>query len=255
MKKRAIGIFDSGVGGLAIAKVISENFPHEDFIYVADLLNCPYGPKNPEQIRKYVEDITDYLVKQDVKAIVIACNTASVEGDNLGLEVPIIKMIEPTIAETIENNINNNVLLLATQRTIDSKVYEQPLLDAGINLYQKAMPEFVTLVESLEIETEKSYSEVDKLLEEFKGKDIGTVILGCTHFGFLGKEIKKAFPKANLVSGANMVSKVLRQELNDNLKTKGDGTFKLLTTDDLKGLKNKADYFKIKYDVIEKIKL
>lgn len=253
MENRPIGIFDSGVGGLAITKVIQKELPQEDFIYIADLLNCPYGPKSKKEIRTYVEDITNYLVKLNVKAIVVACNTASVEADNLNLDIPVIKMIEPTISEALNNNNNNNFLLLGTKRTIDSQVYEKQLLDSKINLYKKAMPEFVELVENLQINNVNTFVEVAKLLNEFIDKDIGTVILGCTHFGFLTKEIKKVFPSAVLVSGAKSVSEELKKSLIGKLNTKKEGTLTLLTTANLSSFKTKADYYNISYDKINTV--
>ncbi len=254
MKKRPIGVFDSGVGGLAITRVLKEDFKNEDFIYIADLKNVPYGPKLKEEIRSYVVNITNHLVKEGVQAIVIACNTASTEADDLGIDIPIITMIDPTVEETLLANKNNNVLLIATERTVKSKVYEEPLISKGINLYKKAMPEFVLLVEDLQIDTKKSHQVVKKKLKEFKDKDIGTIILGCTHFGFLEKEIKKEFPNAKLVSGAKMVSKRLEEVIDKN-EDKELGTLNLFTTKELEEFKRKADYLNISYDSIKEIKI
>lgn len=253
MKNRPIGIFDSGMGGLAIARVLKEQFKHENFIYIADLKNVPYGPKSQKEIRRYVLDIVNYFVEQNAKAVVVACNTASTEADDLDVDIPIVKMIEPTIKETLENNKNNNVLLLATEKTVNSKVYEKPLLDKGINLYQKAMPEFVLLVEDLEINTKKSHKVAKELLREFINKDIGTIILGCTHFGFLDNELLENFPNANLVSGANMVKEELDEKLKGNLNNSGQGYFKVYTTNNLEDLKKKVQYLNIDYDEIKKI--
>lgn len=254
MKKRPIGVFDSGLGGLAITKILKQNFKNEDFIYIADLKNVPYGPKTKEEIRSFVVNITNHLVKEDVKAIVIACNTASTEAEDLDIDVPVIKMIEPTIEETIKNNKNNNVLLIATEKTVNSKVYTKPLVDEGINLYEKAMPDFVLLVEDLEINTEKSFKVVKDQLKEFKDKDIGTIILGCTHFGFLDKELKKEFPNATLVSGANMVSEKLKEIVSEN-KEKEEGSLNLYTTKDLNEFKRKVNYLNIIYNSINEIKI
>lgn len=255
MKNRPIGVFDSGIGGLAIAKVLKQIYPNENFIYIADLKNVPYGPKSKEEIRTFVENITAYFVEKNAKAIVIACNTASTVADNLNLDIPIIKMIEPTIAEVLQNKDGNNVLLLATERTVNSKVYEKPLLDHGLTLYKKAMPEFVLLVEDLQIETSKSYKVVNDLLKEYKNKNINTVILGCTHFGFLTKEIKEVLPNAKQISGANMVAFLLEEYLKENIKKTGEGSFTLLTTKGLEELKRKAKFLKIEYNEIKEINI
>lgn len=252
MDKRPIGIFDSGLGGLAITKVLRDKLENEDFIYVADLKNMPYGVKTKEEIRKYVVDVTNYLVKQNVKAIVVACNTASTEANDLNLAVPVIKMIEPTIKETLANKKGNDVLLIATEKTVNSKQYENPLLEKGVNLYVKAAPEFVLLVENLQNNTQKAYNIVKEHLKEFQDKNIQTVILGCTHFGFLKEEILNVFPKAKLISGAEMVSQKLQEVVMENPQ-KEKGFLKIFTTKDLEEFKRKVDYFKIDYNSIEKI--
>ena len=255
MSQRPIGIFDSGIGGLSIARTILNKFPHENFIYFADTKNIPYGSKTNTEIKNYVSSVVDFLLKENVKAIVVACNTASANMNHLKLDIPLIGMIEPTCREVVKTTKNKRVLLLATEATVRSKLYSNCLKKFQITPFLFPVPEFVFLVETLMHNTAKSYELTKRLLTPFVTEDIDTVILGCTHFGFLKNEIQKVFPEALLVDGSNEVAR----ELNLSLKTepikKGKGTFKLYTTGNDKKFIEQVKNLKIKYDQIISVTL
>lgn len=255
MKNRPIGVFDSGFGGLSITKTLRELFPQENFIYVGDTKNVPYGIKTKEEIKGYVSNVTSYLVTQDVKAIIIACNTATANSDHLKLDVPVIGMIEPTSKEVSQTTKNNNVLVLATQATVNSNLYKKYLEKYNITPYQQAAPELVLLVENGDIGTENSNKVVYNKLKPYLEKNLDTVVLGCTHYGFLKKEILSAMPDVNLVDGANEVAKELRELLTekDALNDKGDGDLTILVTGDYEKFKNDVVSLGVKYNNIKKV--
>lgn len=257
MKNRPIGVFDSGFGGLSITKTLRELFPKENFIYVGDTKNVPYGIKTKEEIKGYVSEVTAYLVTKDVKAIIIACNTATANSDHLKLDVPVIGMIEPTSREASKTTNNKNVLVLATQATVNSNLYVKYLKKYNIKPYQQAAPELVLLVENGDIDSENSEKVVLKKIEPYLEKNLDTVVLGCTHFGFLKKEILKALPNVNLVDGAKEVAVQLKNLLTekDALNDKGDGDLTILVTGDYEKFKNDVVSLGVKYNKIKKVNI
>lgn len=256
MDKRPIGVFDSGVGGLSILKTLTREFPNEDFIYVADLKNCPYGIKTKPQIAGFVSDISNYLVAKNAKAIVIACNTATANSDHLKLPVPVIGMIQATANETSQYKKIGRTLVLATQATVDSHLYQHALKAYDIEAVELACTEFVTLVESGQNGTQHSSDRVAKHLKPYQKENFDTVILGCTHFGFLKHEIQNCFPEAVLVGGDNEVSRQLRFELErrDALELEPrSATVTLLTTGEKEAFENKVGLMNIVYDKLDSI--
>lgn len=259
-KNRPIGVFDSGVGGLTVLDKLIDDFPNEDFIYVADTLNCPYGVKSPEDLRNIVTDVVKYLLSEDVKAIVIACNTATANSHHLSevTNIPIIGVIEPTAQLAINTTKNKRVAVLATQATVDSKHYDKILEKENIDVFPLACPEFVILAESGELNTEKSYRVVDEKLADLKDKDIDTFVLGCTHFGLLENEIKKAVGEVNIIDSGLPTSNVLREVLlQENLlrDSNNKGKVTINTTKDPEELKEIIPWFKKDYFGINKIHL
>ena len=148
-KKQKIGVFDSGIGGLNVLNNLVQSFPNEDFLYVGDNLNVPYGVKTKEQLENIISKVFRYFEKQNVKAIVIACNTASVASENLKCSVPIFRIIEPTAKNALK--VSNNIGVLATNFTIESKGYDKYLENNMTGI--KGSP-FVPIIESDSIQTE-----------------------------------------------------------------------------------------------------
>lgn len=261
---RPIGVFDSGIGGVTVLSKLAEMLPNEDFIYVGDTLNCPYGVKTPQEIADLVTNVAKFLLKNDVKAIVIACNTATANSGHLKdiTDVPVIGVIEPTANYAYKSSKNKNIAVLATNATIDSKKYEgylekRRLFKKGKRHYIKCS-EFVPVVEGLKMGTEEARKIVSEKIECLKDIKIDTVILGCTHFGLLSKEILEILPKANLVGCGKPTGEKLITVLKESGKlgrTNKFGTIKMYTTGDPKSMEEQIVWFDKAYEPVKKIEI
>lgn len=192
-KKRPIGVFDSGVGGLTILKELEAHFPNEDFIYYADTEHVPYGNKTAQQITEYSDKAIKWMIKHhDVKAVVIACHTSSACcGTFLQKKytVPIIDTINATV-EAVMRYAPPSLLLLATERTIKSKIYERSLYAAGYKgfVIPQACPGFVPLIEQGIVEGNAIRSYIIQYCMPFLAK---AIIYGCTHYPLIENAIKQ----------------------------------------------------------------
>lgn len=190
-----IGVFDSGIGGLSIAHAIKSEMPFEDIIYFADLAYSPYGEKSQHIIKERSEYIVHYLIEQGCKAIVVACNTATVNTISHLREkfsIPIIG-VEPGIKPAALLSKSGVIGVLATERTILSKSF-QNLREKYANIVSIesiACPKFVALVESCEHESEEALSVAEQYIRPLLSKKCDQIILGCTHFSFLKPTISK----------------------------------------------------------------
>lgn len=196
---QAIGIFDSGVGGLSIAKRIKEQLPNEKLIYVADSLYAPYGDMNRQQIADRVNVIADKLLKMNVKAIVVACNTATVNAVELlrsRINIPIIG-VEPAIKPAAQNSEAKKIALLVTQATAENKRF-QALVERhknGCEVIIQSCPGLVELVERNQLSGEEANTLVNKYLTPVMNKGVDHIVLGCTHYPFLLPTINASLPK------------------------------------------------------------
>ncbi len=227
MNNSPIGIFDSGFGGLTVARAIREYLPHESLIYFGDTKRCPYGPRSLDEVRIFTRQICTWLSKQDVKLIVIACNTATAAGLAMvqkEFDIPIIGVIEPGARAAVRTTRNRKIGVLATQGTVDSNAYVQAIhtLDAGIDIVQSAATKFVDIVEDgLRKEDHLSYiqSAFDKVadiyLSKIKNAHVDTLVLGCTHFPILSDAIKYELGESvALVSSAAETAKDVAETLS-----------------------------------------
>ena len=189
-----IGIFDSGVGGLTVLDYMRQQFPHENMIYIGDNAHCPYGDKTKSQLLEYTRQICDYFAKQHVKMIVLACNTTSAnvldELQKLYPHIPIVGVIHSTVHEFLARH-HQRVLVIATSATIQSHKYRQMLLQYNpeLTVYELATPRLVPVIES----GEYKYG-IQELLGEYLlpyQNKIDALILGCTHYPLVQKEISK----------------------------------------------------------------
>jgi len=208
MDNRPIGIFDSGVGGLTVFKQIQKILPNESLVYLGDTQHLPYGDKSKEAIIRFSIENTKFLIKQGVKAVVVACNSASSVSVDILRETfrtPIISVIEPTIS-CISRKSVSSVLVIGTIRTIRSSVYSKKLSEGNpsVNIFSKACPLLVPLVEEGafinrdSLLYESLLSAVKYYLEEYKGK-VSHIILGCTHYPVIKNEIKLVMDGVELV--------------------------------------------------------
>lgn len=211
---KPIGIFDSGLGGLTVLKVLAKKFPHESFIYLGDIARLPYGNKSPETIRKYGDQILRFLKSQDVKAMVIACNSASTVylGEKSFEGIPLLNVIEPGSQAALRTSTDKKIAVLGTAATVNSHAYKKTLtaLDAEASVTEKACPLFVPLVEEGVVHNEITDLVIKRYLEAIKKEGIGTVILGCTHYPVLADDIRKYLGNVNLVESGDVLAEELR---------------------------------------------
>ena len=231
MDNRPIGIFDSGMGGLSVLHQAIKSLPNENYLYYADTDNVPYGLKSNSQIKQYVDDAVEFMIKNDVKAIVIACNTAtSVDIEYLRKKytLPIVG-IEPAVKPAIRINKDKRIMLIATPVTVREKKLKNLLQE----LDKDNKEEFDTL-------------NVEKYLkEEFKKFNLNNyseIVLGCTHFNYFKQVIRKIFPEhIRILDGSkgtiNRLANLLREKnLMGNNKTQIEYYFSGRKVEDKKTL-------------------
>ena len=208
MKKRYIGVFDSGVGGLTAVKHLIEQLPGENIVFLADTENMPYGTKSRKQIIECSLHDFDTLNRYDLKAVLIACNTADSAARKTlqrQSEVPVIGVIEAAAKEACAATGNGKVGIMATSATVRSGEYEKRIhsLNSGIEVYSLACPELAEMIEAGKSAGEGELGELlKKYLGILKEKQIDTLVLGCTHYDVLKEEVRKLLPEINVISSS-----------------------------------------------------
>lgn len=191
-----IGVFDSGVGGLTVAKEIMNQLPKEQIVYFGDTARVPYGSKSKETVTMYSRQIVHFLETKEVKAIVIACNTASafaLETLKEEVSIPLIGVVKPGAKTAAMATKNGNIGVIGTEGTIRSKIYNEFLysVNSKLNVFGKACPLFVPLVEEGWIEDSITSQVAARYITELMDKDIDTLVLGCTHYPLLRDTIRE----------------------------------------------------------------
>lgn len=236
--ERAIGVFDSGVGGLTVLNSIKSLLPNENIIYIGDNYHCPYGDKTPAQLFKYASGIVEYFIKQNVKLIVLACNTtSSTVLERLQMtypEVMIIGVIDATVNDFINRKVANT-LIIATVATIKSNKYPETIkqIDSKIETFSLATPKLVPLVESGKYK-EGIYDVLHEYLDDYKEK-VQSIILGCTHYPILKEQIENVLPNIEYVSSSEAISKSVKDILSKKklLNLNKNNYIKIYTTGDV----------------------
>lgn len=247
-----IGVFDSGIGGLTVVKAIADNMPNENIIYFGDTAHVPYGTRSKRQITEYVLADVKFLNTFDLKAIVIACNTAdSIARGTVEemYDLPIFGVVDPASKRAAEITKNGKIGVIATNATINSEAY-----NAAIAKYKPdaevigvACPLFVPLVENgrfnkgdIVIETV-----VREYLDPLVAKGIDTLVLGCTHYPLLSDIIEGLYPSLQIISSSGAAADTLRQSLeaNDLVGNSDDSVRKYFVSDDAEGFKRQAQVF------------
>ena len=216
-----IGVFDSGIGGLSVLKEIHRLLPNEDLIYVGDSAHAPYGDRSAEYVRKRSNNIADFLLDQGVKAIVIACNTATAEAATQlrqTLDVPVIGL-EPAIKPAAQLSKSGVIGVLATQRTINSArllgLTERYAKDKKV--LAQACPGLVEQVEACELSNQVTLDLLRKYIEPLLKQGVDALILGCTHYPFLLKEIRRITGDAiEILETGRPVAQQLKRVLKQN---------------------------------------
>lgn len=251
-KKRPIGIFDSGVGGLTVVKEFRRHLPEEDILYFGDTARVPYGNKSRATIKKFSRQIIDFMMEKKVKMIVVACNTVS----SLALpslkddySVPVVGVIEPGVIEALRATKNGRIGVIGTGATISSGAYEKGIkrIVPASRVFSKSCPLFVPLVENRFFSGPVTRQIVEKYLGGMRAKHIDTLILGCTHYPLLEKVIGKVMGEVELIDSARAMAKAVKAMLVECGMEKGmagkKASLKCYVSDDPEGFKRTAGIF------------
>lgn len=264
----AIGVFDSGIGGLTVVREIMRNLPNERIVYFGDTARLPYGSKSKETIIRFSRQIIRFLRTQNVKAIVIACNTASalaLEEVERELDIPIIGVVKPGARVAAGTTQNRRVGVIGTDSTINSHMYRQNIqaINPDITVFGRACPLFVPLVEEGWLKDPVTEEVARRYLKELLEQDIDTLILGCTHYPLLRSLVRKITGDAvNLVNPAYETAKELERLLeregiaNPGTKEPGKEPYRFFVSDAADKFKNFANSI-LPYDIetIQKINI
>jgi glutamate racemase len=241
MDLRPVGVFDSGVGGLTVLHECLVTLPHEDFVYLGDHARLPYGPRPLDDVRSFAREIGAFLEGQDVKLIVVACNTATsaaLPQLQEELAVPVVGVISPEAHAAVQATRNRRVGLLATQGTVDGGRYVELVhaLDAGVAVWQVACPRLVPLIESDDPYSAATEEAVREYAAPLKQAGVDTVILGCTHYPLIRPVFQRVFGReVTLVFSAEEtareVAETLARKRIENEPAR-EGTYRFLTTGD-----------------------
>ena len=252
MSNAPIGIFDSGVGGLTVGRAILDQLPNESTIYIGDTARGPYGPRPLAEVREFALETLDFLVEQGVKALVIACNTASaamLRDARERYKVPVIEVIQPAVRRAVAATRTGHIGVIGTRATVDSKAYLDAFAAAPqLQVTSIACPLFVEFVER----GETSGAEITKIARDYLAPvmeaKVDTLVLGCTHYPLLTGVISYVMGEGvTLVSSAEETAKDLYRTLveNDLLRDARGGapTHKFLATGDAKAFESLARRF------------
>ncbi len=230
MNDAPIGIFDSGVGGLTVARAITDQLPRESILYIGDTAHSPYGPKPIADVRRYALEVLDTLVAEGVKMLVIACNTASaamLRDARERYDVPVVEVIGPAVRTAISTTRNGRIGVIGTAGTIGSGAYQDLLgVDERLSVFAAACPLFVEFVESGVTDSPELLAAAEEYLAPLRHAGVDTLVLGCTHYPFLEGAISYVMgPAVSLVSSDTETAKdVYRQLVSRDLLAGPDAT-------------------------------
>lgn len=216
MTDAPIGIFDSGVGGLTVARSVIDQLPGESILYVGDTAHSPYGPKPIALVRQYTLAVLDDLVAQGVKMLVIACNTASAatlrdarERYTEGLGIPVVEVIQPAVRAAVRQTRNARIGVIGTSGTINSRAYEDAFAAApDLTITARACPRFVEFVEAGITSGPELFAVAEEYLTPLRDAGVDTLVLGCTHYPLMSAAIQYVMGRdVTLVSSAEETAK------------------------------------------------
>ncbi len=215
-----VGIFDSGLGGLTVLKELCTMLPYENIAYFGDTARVPYGIRSPETVTRYSFECVKFLLQQEIKILVVACNTvSSISLPEIAnaVEVPVIGVIQPGARAAALATRNGKVGIIGTEATIKSKAYSKAIesLSKEIQVYEHPCPLFVPLVEEGWTDDIIAFLIADKYLASIKEHGVDTLVLGCTHYPLLKNVIQKAMGSVALIDSAIETSRVVRDVLSE----------------------------------------
>jgi len=229
-KKEAVGIFDSGIGGLTVLHAVGELLPCENIVYLGDTARVPYGTKSPETVIRYSIENSRFLLSKGVKAIVVACNSASataIETLKKEFAVPIIGVIEAGVEEAISVSQSGSIGVIGTSATINSGKYETLLKERGAKVISASCPLFVPLAEEGWINNSVAIDTAKRYLKPFLNGTVDTLIMGCTHYPLLSATISSVCGDGVvLINSAGAVAKKLKSLLESASLLNDDGNGK-----------------------------
>ena len=233
-----IAVFDSGIGGLTVLKALAHSFPNEDFLYLGDTARLPYGNKSPLTIRQYVEQNIRFLLGRRVKAIVVACNSASsVLDPTVKAPVPIYNVIDPGAYSAIKVSHSGKIGVIGTRATVAQQAYVRAIhqLDSAATVYQQACPLLVPLVEEGWVEDPLTNLVVHRYLSPLQTAHIDTLIMGCTHYPVLRDAMERVLGHGvNLVDSGEAIAQQMERDMASGTlleKSSGPGRLDVLSTD------------------------
>jgi glutamate racemase len=191
MDERPIGVFDSGVGGLTVVRALIDLLPTESVVYYGDTARGPYGPRERDEVRAFVDDVAGLLVREGVKMLVVACNSASSAGlDRVRAaypDVPLVEVVEPAVRAAVKATRNRRIGVIGTALTIESGAYQRAIeaTRENVELFGQACPRFVEFVERGETSGPEILALAEEYLAPLRAVDVDTLILGCTHYPLL----------------------------------------------------------------------
>lgn len=260
-RESPIGVFDSGVGGLTVAKEIMRQIPNEKIVYFGDTARVPYGSKSKETVTRYSEQIVRFLQGNHVKAIVVACNTASalaLEEIEKKSDIPMIGVVKPGAKVAVETTINGKIGVIGTEATIASGIYTTYIknIKEEVKIFGKACPLFTPLVEEGLLKDPVTDEITKRYLSELIDIDIDTLILGCTHYPLIRSTIGKIMgDRVTLVNPAFETARELkemlteRDMLNGKAALLGDDQYRFFVSDGAEKFKQFANSI-IKYGIL-----
>ena len=224
IERRPIGIFDSGIGGLTVARAIYDLLPNESLLYYGDTAHLPYGEKSPELIRRYSSRITQHLVESGCKAIVVACNSASSNAIEAivkaaGPNVPVIDMVTPVIRSISAENGSQIVGLIGTRATISSGLYSKTMnqLNANSTLVSRATPLLASAIEEGFFNDSIPGAVLEAYFADDSFNNIDSMILGCTHYPLVSKHVQALLPKGvKVIDSPKIIAQELKRVLTEN---------------------------------------
>ena len=235
----AIGVFDSGIGGLTVLHEIIEALPRENTVYLGDTARSPYGTKSVDTVLRYSFENSQFLVEKGVKVVVVACNTSTaiaLERLQKELALPVVGVIEPGVGRALGSTKNKKIGVIGTEATIQSGAYTRALkaADPSVEVYSRACPLFVPLVEEGWTDNEVVEMTVKAYLASLKQSGIDTLILGCTHYPLLKKSIRKFLGGGvRLVDSAEETARQVAVMLKESslVRKTGKGVHSFFVTD------------------------
>ena len=235
-----IGVFDSGLGGLTVAHAIMRQIPGESLVYFGDTARVPYGPKSPETVRRYCHEIAAFLLEQGVKAIIVACNTATAHALPMleaELDVPVIGVVGPGARAAVRATKNGHIGVIGTEGTIKSGAYMRAIHaeSPAATVTARPCPLFVPLVEEGWTDHAATRLIATEYLAPFTRDEVDTLLLGCTHYPLLKRVIAETIgPAIRLIDSAEETAADTRRMLaeHDLASTESAGNYRFIASDD-----------------------